>query len=93
MRVLSGCIGKTQKARPQRGQPTGTLDSEIRIAMLLLGQRPLRYAGVGRSYSIAERTLVCIKHTARPRQTKIQNREMVLKHGGAPLAAASLPTC
>ena len=52
--------------------------------MLLLGQRPLRCAGVGRSYSIAERTLVCIKHTARPRQTKIQNREMVLKHGGAP---------
>ena len=92
MRVYSGCIGKKQKARPQRGQPTGTLGSEIRIAMLLLGQRPSRYAGVGRSYSIAERTLVCIKNTARP-PDKDPYREMVLEQGGAPLAEASLPMC
>ena len=30
----------------QRGKPKGTLESEIRIAMLLLGQRPPRHAGL-----------------------------------------------
>ena len=30
----------------QRGKPKGTLESEIRIAVLLLGQRPPRYTGV-----------------------------------------------
>ena len=30
------------------GKPKGMLESEIRIAMLLLEQRPPRYAGAGR---------------------------------------------
>ena len=34
------------ESEAQRGKPKGTLESEIRIAMLLLGQRPPRYAGV-----------------------------------------------
>ena len=42
------------ESEAQSGKPKGTLESEIRIAMLLLGQRPPRYAGVGRSCSIAE---------------------------------------
>ena len=37
------------ESEAQRGKPKGTLESEIRIAMLLLGQRPPRYTGVGRS--------------------------------------------
>ena len=37
------------------GKPKGMLESEIRIAMLLLEQRPPRYAGAGRVWSIAER--------------------------------------
>ena len=36
------------------GKPKGMLESEIRIAMLLLEQRPPRYAGAGRFWSIAE---------------------------------------
>ena len=32
----------------QRGKPKGTLESEICIAMLLLGQRPPRHAWLGR---------------------------------------------
>ena len=36
------------------GKPEGTKEKEIRIAILLLGQRPPRYAGVGRSCSIAD---------------------------------------
>ena len=39
---------------PKRDKPRGELESENRIAMLLLGQRPPHYAGVGRSCSIAE---------------------------------------
>ena len=37
------------KSEAQRGKPKGTLESEIRIAMLLLGQRPPGYTGVCRS--------------------------------------------
>ena len=36
------------------GKPEGTKEKEIRIAILLFGQRPPRYAGVGRSCSIAD---------------------------------------
>ena len=32
------------ESEAQRGKPKGTLESEIRIAMLLLGQRPPRHA-------------------------------------------------
>ena len=41
-------ITKREKAESeaQRGKPKGTLESEIRIAMLLLGQRPPRHAGL-----------------------------------------------
>ena len=40
--------GEKQKARPKGINLTkGTLENEIRIGMLLLGQRPPRYAGVG----------------------------------------------
>ena len=36
------CLTKREKSESeaQRGKPKGTLESEIRIAMLLLGQRP-----------------------------------------------------
>ena len=34
------------ESEAQRGKPKGTLESEIRIAMLLLGQRPPRHAGL-----------------------------------------------
>ena len=36
------------ESEAQRGKPKGTLESEIRIAMLLLGQRPPRHAWLGR---------------------------------------------
>ena len=40
--------GEKQKARPKGINLTkGTLENEIRIGMLLLGQHPPRYAGVG----------------------------------------------
>ena len=37
------------ESEAQRGKPKGTLESEIRIAISLLGQRPRRYTDVGRS--------------------------------------------
>ena len=40
--------GKKQKARP-KGKPRGTLESESRNAISLLGERPPRYTGVGMS--------------------------------------------
>ena len=45
------CITKREKAESeaQRGKPKGTLESEIRSAISLIGQRPPRYTGVGRS--------------------------------------------
>ena len=41
--------GKKQKARPEWGKPKGTLqlESEIRNAISLWGERPPRYTGVG----------------------------------------------
>ena len=41
---------KREKAESeaQRGKPKGTLESEMRSAISLLGQRPPRYTGVGR---------------------------------------------
>ena len=40
------CINKREEAESeaQRGKPKGTLESESRIAMLLLVQRPPRHA-------------------------------------------------
>ena len=46
MDVLRTVKGKSEALR---GKPTGTAESEIRSAISLLGQRPLRYTGVGRS--------------------------------------------
>ena len=42
---------KSRKRSPtwQRGKPKGTLEGEIHSAISLLGQRPPRYTGVGRS--------------------------------------------
>ena len=34
------------ESEAQRGKPKGTPESEIRMAILLLGQRPPRYTGV-----------------------------------------------
>ena len=44
-------ITKREKAESeaQRDKPKGTLESEIRSAISLLGQRPPRYTGVGMS--------------------------------------------
>ena len=41
------CITKREKAESeaQRGKPKGTLESDIRSAISLLGQRPPRYTG------------------------------------------------
>ena len=52
--LASGCMknGEVQQARSKEGYlnvPKGAPEQEIRSAMLLLGQRPLRCAGVGRS--------------------------------------------
>ena len=43
------CITKRKKAESeaQRGTPKGKLESEIRSAISLLGQRPPRYTGCG----------------------------------------------
>ena len=52
----TGCVyyeREKAESEAQRGEPRGTLESEIRIAISLLGQRPPRYSGVGRSCSIA----------------------------------------
>ena len=43
------CITKREKAESEadRGKPKGTLESEIRNAISLWGERPPRYTGVG----------------------------------------------
>ena len=39
--------GTKQKSEAQKGKPKGTLESEIRSAISLWGERPPRYTGVG----------------------------------------------